>query len=76
LTGKTLNVQIQEQESICYINPANPALLTCSIPNDTSLPARVVVHLDGAVVNDFVYAVVRILYPDINPEIGLFPYTY
>lgn len=55
LTGKTLDVQIAEQESICYVNPTNPSLLTCSIPNDISFPARIVVSLDGAVVNDFLY---------------------
>jgi hypothetical protein len=56
LTGKTLEVQIASQESICYINPTNPGLLTCSIPNDISFPAHIVVSLDGAVVNDFVYS--------------------
>ena len=55
LTGKTLEVQIAEQESTCYVNPTNPSLLTCSIPNDISFPAHVVVSLDGAVVNDFLY---------------------
>ena len=56
LTGKTLEVQIADQESTCYINPTNPGLLTCSIPNDISFPAHIVVSLDGAVVNDFVYS--------------------
>ena len=56
LTGVTLEVRIAEQESNCYLNPTNPALLTCSIPNDISFPAQVVVSLDGAVVNDFLYS--------------------
>jgi hypothetical protein len=56
LTGKTLEVQIAEQESTCYINSTNPGLLTCSIPNDISFPAHIVVSLDGAIVNDFVYS--------------------
>ena len=56
LTGKTLEVQIADQTSTCYVNPTNPDLLTCSIPNDISFPARVVVTLDGAVVNDFIYS--------------------
>jgi hypothetical protein len=55
LTGKTLEVQIASQESTCYVNATNPSLLTCSIPNDISFPAHVVVTLDGALVNDFVY---------------------
>jgi hypothetical protein len=56
LTGKTLEVQIAEQESNCYVNPTNPSLLTCSLPNNISFPAHVVVSLDGAVVNDFLYS--------------------
>jgi len=56
LTGKTLDVQIAEQKSNCYVNPTNPSLLTCSIPNDISFPVHVVVSLDGAIANDFVYS--------------------
>jgi hypothetical protein len=56
LTGKTLEVRIAEQKSTCYINPTNPNLLTCSLPNNISFPAQIVVTLDGAVVNDFVYS--------------------
>ena len=56
ITGKTLEVQIAEQESNCYLNPTNPSLLTCSLPNDISFPAQIVVSLDGAVVNDFLYS--------------------
>lgn len=56
ITGKKLEVQIAERESNCYVNPTNPSLLTCSIPNDISFPVHVVVSLDGAVVNDFLYS--------------------
>lgn len=56
LTENTLEVQIADQESICYVNPTNPSLLTCTIPNDISFPAHIVVTLDGAVANDFVYS--------------------
>ena len=55
LTGKTLTAQINQQESSCYVNPTNPSLMTCTIPIDVIFPARVVVLLDGAVVNDFTY---------------------
>jgi hypothetical protein len=55
-TAESLEVQIAEQESTCYINPTNPSLLTCSLPNDITFPAHVVVSLDGAVVNDFMYS--------------------
>ncbi len=55
LTGRTLDVRIQDQASACYVNAVNPSLLTCSLPGDIVFPASVVVSLDGAVVNDFVY---------------------
>lgn len=55
LTGKTLTVQIAEQESICYVNHVNPSLLTCTIPPGVTFPTRVVASLDGAVTNDFTY---------------------
>lgn len=55
LTGKTLTAQIAEQESTCYVNPTNPSLMSCTIPTGVTFPARVVVSVDGAVVNDFVY---------------------
>jgi len=55
LTGKTLTVQIAEQESMCYVNQVNPSLLTCTIPSGVTFPARVVASLDGAVTNDFTY---------------------
>lgn len=56
LDAETLEVTIAEQESTCYINPTNPSLLTCTIPNDISFPAQVVVRLEGAVLNDFLYS--------------------
>jgi hypothetical protein len=56
LTGKTFEVQIAEHKSNCYVNPTNRSLLTCSIPNDISFPAHVVVSLDGTIANDFVYS--------------------
>ena len=55
LTGKALTAQIAEQESSCYINPTNPSLMTCTIPGGVIFPARVVVSVDGAVANDFIY---------------------
>ena len=55
LTVEGLEVQIADQESVCYVNPTNPSLLTCTLPNDISFPAQVVVTVDGAVVNDFLY---------------------
>jgi len=55
LAGKTLTAQIAELETICAVNPTNPSLLTCTIPASVIFPARVVVSLDGAVVNDFIY---------------------
>jgi hypothetical protein len=56
LTGQTLEVQIADQVSSCYVNPTNPSLLTCTIPIGVSFPASIVVRLNGAVVNDFVYS--------------------
>jgi hypothetical protein len=56
LTAEDLEVQIGSQKSTCYVNPTNPSLLTCMLPNNISFPARVVVSLEGAVVNDFVYS--------------------
>lgn len=55
LTGKTLTMQIAEQESSCYVNQTNPSLMTCTIPAGVVFPARVVLNVDGAVTNDFVY---------------------
>ena len=56
LAGKTLEVRISERESSCYVNPTNRSLLTCTIPVGVSFPATIVVRLDGAVVNEFVYS--------------------
>jgi hypothetical protein len=56
LTGKTLKVLISEQESTCTVNPINPSLLTCTTAAPLTFPIRVVVHLEGAVVNDFTTA--------------------
>ena len=56
LTGKALDVQIAGQQSSCDINPVNTSLLTCTIPPSVTFPARIVVRLDGAVVNDFTYS--------------------
>lgn len=55
LTNKTLTAQISDIESACYVNPTNPSLLTCGLPAGVAFPARIVVSLDGAVVNDFTY---------------------
>jgi len=55
LTYKTLTVQISDLESACAVNPSNLSLLTCTLPPSVTFPVRVVVSLDGAVVNDFTY---------------------
>jgi hypothetical protein len=55
LTGKTLTAQIADQDSRCYINPTNLSVMTCTIPAGVVFPARVVVSVDGVLVNDFVY---------------------
>jgi hypothetical protein len=55
LTGKTLTAQIDGMESQCYVNQTNATLLTCTLPTEVTFPLRVVVSLDGAVVNDFTY---------------------
>ena len=55
LTDKDLTVQISDQETTCEVNPVNTSLLTCDLPGFISFPARVLVTLDGAVVNDFNY---------------------
>jgi hypothetical protein len=54
-TEQKLEVRISERESSCYVNPTNRSLLTCTIPIGVSFPATIVVRLDGAVVNEFVY---------------------
>jgi hypothetical protein len=55
LTDKILTVQLAEQEIACAVNPVNTSLLTCDLPSPITFPARVIVSLDGAVVNDFTY---------------------
>lgn len=55
LTGKSLEVQIADQSTSCFVNPVNTSLLTCTLPPGVSFPARVVVRLDGATLNDFMY---------------------
>ena len=55
LTDKDLTVQISDQETTCEVNPVNTSLLTCDLPVTITFPARVLVTLDGAVVNDFNY---------------------
>ena len=56
LTPETLDVQIAEQETTCYVNPTNPSLLTCVLPNDISFPVQIVVSRGGAVIHDFMYS--------------------
>jgi hypothetical protein len=56
LAAETLDVKIAEQDSTCYVNPTNPSLLTCTVPNEIRFPAQVVVSLDGVIVNDFLYS--------------------
>jgi hypothetical protein len=56
ISGKALEVQIADQQSLCAINPVNTSLLTCTIPASVTFPVRVVVRLDGVVVNDFTYS--------------------
>lgn len=56
ITGRSLEVQIGDRESACYINPTNRSLLTCRIPVGVSFPANIVVNLDGTMVDDFVYS--------------------
>lgn len=55
LTNKVVTVQMFEQEMACAVNPVNTSLLTCTLPSSVTFPARVLVSLDGAVVNDFTY---------------------
>ncbi len=55
LADELVTVQISEQETTCAVNPVNTSLLTCTLPSLVTFPARVVVSLDGAVVNDFQY---------------------
>jgi hypothetical protein len=56
LEGQDLEVQIAGQRTTCSINPVNTSLLTCTIPAGVTFPSRVVVRLNGSVVNDFTYS--------------------
>jgi hypothetical protein len=53
LAGKELAVRISDLVSTCAVNPLNPSLLSCTTQAPLIFPMRVVVRLDGAVVNDF-----------------------
>ena len=53
LTDKALTVQIAGLESTCAVNPVNPSLLTCTVPELITFPAEVAVSLDGVMVNEF-----------------------
>lgn len=56
LTNKVVTVQISDQEAgSCEVNPVNTSLLTCDLPSPITFPVRVLVSMDGAVVNDFTY---------------------
>jgi hypothetical protein len=55
LTVEGLEVQIGDESTTCSVNPTNTSLLTCTIPRSVAFPARVLVRLDNAVVNDFIY---------------------
>lgn len=55
LTGQTVTAQIAGQENACYVNQTNPSLMTCTLPAGVTFPARIVVSVDGAVVNDFTF---------------------
>ena len=55
LVVEGLEVKIGDQSTSCSVNPTNPSLLTCAIPASVTFPARVLVHVNGAVANDFVY---------------------
>jgi hypothetical protein len=55
LAGKALTVLIADQAGACAVNPVNPSLLTCTAVAPLAFPMRVVVELDGAVVNDFTW---------------------
>ncbi|HSL44740.1 MAG TPA: hypothetical protein VK897_14990 [Anaerolineales bacterium] len=55
LSVNELEVEIADQNTNCSVNPVNTSLLTCTIPPGVLFPARVVVRLDDAVVNDFIF---------------------
>jgi hypothetical protein len=55
LVVEGLEVQIADQPTTCSVNPTNPSVLTCNLPATVTFPARILVRLDGAVANDFIY---------------------
>ena len=55
LVVEGLEVEIGDQPTTCSVNPTNTSLLTCTIPPGVAFPASVVVRVNGAVANDFVY---------------------
>ena len=55
LVVEDLEVLLDGQPTTCSVNPTNTSILTCTIPPGVAFPAPVLVRLDGAVVNDFVY---------------------
>jgi hypothetical protein len=72
LVVEGLEVEIGDRPTSCSVNPTNTSLLTCNIPPSVTFPARVLVRLDGAVANDFVYdglgcAKIATAYPTTTP---------
>jgi hypothetical protein len=55
LEGKDLEAEIADLPSNCFVNQVNTSLLTCTLPPAVTFPARVLISLDGATVNDFMY---------------------
>jgi hypothetical protein len=55
LVVEGLEVEIADQPTTCTVNPTNPSLLTCNLPASVTFPIRVLVRLDGAIANDFMY---------------------
>ena len=55
LVLQDLEVQIGDQPTTCSVNPNNTSLLICTLPPNITFPARVLVRLEGVVVNDFTY---------------------
>lgn len=55
LEGRDMEARIAGLPSRCSVNPVNTSLLTCTLPPAVTFPARVLISLDGATVNDFMY---------------------
>ena len=73
LSGKDLSVEIAGQHRFCTVNQVNTSLLTCTLPAVMTFPLRVVVRLNGAVVNDFTFdglgcAKIATPFPTLVPE--------